>query len=493
MINELLTSIELCSDYCSEFPFAPNDSYPEYPFSDYSQSPNPVYCSIRNHFKNLQLDIDNFGTPKWNPLGEFDLVNKRIVIKPNWVKHYHPFNENIWSVITHPSLIRVILDYIYIATKGDCEITIGDSPVQSAEFDKLLEVCKMKELQSYFNSKGLHFKIEDFRLERAICEQKGGIIKTMTLSQDPEKYCVVSLADKSSHSEIDWSHNRYRVTGYNKREVLKHHRPGHHEYLISNAVIKSDFLINIPKLKTHRKAGVSLSLKNLVGINCSKDWLPHHRQGTKSTSSDEYEKFYLFQWLGVFCIEWGQMYKNILLRRSLILVGRMFWQIHKLIRRMLHQQYYSEGSWYGNDTIWRTCLDINTILFYSDQNGNVTDNRSQRKYLTILDGTIGGEKESPLEPTPIAAGFSVSAFNPAVSDFTAARAMGLNPDKIPIIKNSFLKRPLPIFDKKPEEIIVKSSQKKLNTKASCVNTIRSFEPSLGWKGHIELIEDPSDK
>ena len=200
MINELLSSIELCSDYCSEFPFSPSEHYAEYPFSEYSRTSNPVYHAVRNHFNNFGLDIENFGTPNWNPLSEFDLVYKKIVIKPNWVMHQHPFNDNIWSIITHPSLIRVILDYIYIATNGNCEITIGDSPLQKADFDKLIYISKIKELQSYFSNKGMYFKIEDFRLERAICDKKMTIIKTITLAGDPDKYCTINLLDKSYHS-----------------------------------------------------------------------------------------------------------------------------------------------------------------------------------------------------------------------------------------------------------------------------------------------------
>ena len=288
------------------------------------------------------------------------------------------------------------------------------------------------------------------------------------------------------HSEIDSGYKKYRVTCYNKRKMFKHHKPGYHEYLISNTVIKSDFFINLPKMKTHRKAGVTLSLKNLIGINCSKDWLPHHRRGAKSNSSDEYEKFYLFQSLGVYFNELGFMQRNILFRRLLILISRVFYKIHKVIRRIFHQRYYSEGSWYGNDTIWRTCLDINKILFYSDKKGNVHNNKTKRKYLTIIDGIIGGEKEAPLEPTPINSGITIAAFNPSVSDFVATKVMGIDPYKIPIIKNSFLKDSLPIFDGLPEKIIVKSSDECYNVNASSLKIIKQFEPSSGWKGHIEI-------
>ena len=55
---------------------------------------------------------------------------------------------------------------------------------------------------------------------------------------------------------------------------------GTHEYLISRSAMDADVFINLPKLKTHKKVGVTLSLKNLVGINGDKNYLPHFCIGT---------------------------------------------------------------------------------------------------------------------------------------------------------------------------------------------------------------------
>jgi uncharacterized protein (DUF362 family) len=487
MINNLLASIELCTDYPYEFPYSPDEQYPEYPFSDLSNC-NPVYGAVRNHLRNLELDIEKFGTPYWNPFSEFDLIGKRIVIKPNWVIHEHLLNKDIWSVITHPSMIRVVLDYIYIATKGNCNVVIGDAPLQSADFDKIIKLSKINELIYYFHERGLNIIVEDFRLEKLILDKKRNIFKTVKINNNINKYIAINLFDKSLHYEIDYSYKKYRVTCYDKRRMLNHHKPGYHEYLISNTVIKSDFFINLPKMKTHRKAGVTLSLKNLIGINCSKDWLPHHRRGAKalSKSSDEYEKFSLLQSLGVYFNELGFMHKNVIIRRLLILISRVFSKIHKIFFDTLHQVYYTEGSWYGNDTIWRTCLDLNKIILYSDKNGNIHSSRNKRNFLIIIDGVIGGEKEAPLLPDPIKSGVTIAAFNPAVADFVATRAMGLDPNKIPIVRNSFVKNSLPIIDTVPDNILLKSSKECYNNlKATLLRTVKQYEPSSGWKGHIE--------
>ena len=56
-------------------------------------------------------------------------------------------------------------------------------------------------------------------------------------------------------------------------------RRGRHRYLVARELIEADVVFNVPKLKTHKKAGVTGALKNLVGINGHKAYLPHHRKG----------------------------------------------------------------------------------------------------------------------------------------------------------------------------------------------------------------------
>ena len=71
-----------------------------------------------------------------------------------------------------------------------------------------------------------------------------------------------------------------RITNYDYHEVNRHHRGDRHEYCISEACLSADVIINLPKPKTHRKAGYTGALKNMVGINAAKDYLPHHTKGS---------------------------------------------------------------------------------------------------------------------------------------------------------------------------------------------------------------------
>ena len=52
--------------------------------------------------------------------------------------------------------------------------------------------------------------------------------------------------------------------------------------------IDADVVVNVPKLKTHKKAGITGALKNLVGINGHKAFLPHHRKGGSLDGGDAY-------------------------------------------------------------------------------------------------------------------------------------------------------------------------------------------------------------
>ena len=80
---------------------------------------------------------------------------------------------------------------------------------------------------------------------------------------------------------------RFGVTDYSSANTNDHHR-GAHRYLVSNTVLSADVILNVPKLKTHMKTGMTGALKNFVGIVGSKDFLPHFRTGSPRAGGDEY-------------------------------------------------------------------------------------------------------------------------------------------------------------------------------------------------------------
>lgn len=91
-----------------------------------------------------------------------------------------------------------------------------------------------------------------------------------------------------------------------------------------------------------------------------------------------------------------------------------------------------EGSWHGNDTIWRTCLDLNRALLYADANGQMRD-VPQREEISIVDAVVAGQGEGPLAPDPLLTGAVFAVRNPAVGDFLGAHLLGFDTAKIPLL------------------------------------------------------------
>jgi hypothetical protein len=145
---------------------------------------------------------------------------------------------------------------------------------------------------------------------------------------------------------------------------------------------------------------------------------------------------------------------------------------------------YFEGSWYGNDTIPRTIIDINKIIFYADKNGVLRD-KIQRKMFILVDAIIAGEGEGPLKPSPKKCGLIVGGFNPVAVDLVCCRIMGFDHMKIPVFKYALNAKKYRLFNGKPEEIKILSE--KCNHFNDLNRTFRlGFTPPMGWRRHIEL-------
>ena len=106
--------------------------------------------------------------------------------------------------------------------------------------------------------------------------------------QSEDRFTLFDLGRQSLLEPISANGNRFRVAWYDPRLMARTHHPGVHQYLVAKEVVEADVIINLPKLKTHRKAGVTCALKNLIGINGNKEYLPHHRVGGSQSGGDCY-------------------------------------------------------------------------------------------------------------------------------------------------------------------------------------------------------------
>jgi len=464
--------------YNQDAPFSPSEFYPEYPFKDIGRE-NTIYDSVRNILYALGMDRKNYNDESWNPLGKIISPKDNVLVKPNLVRHYNQASsEEI--LLTHGSIIRAILDYVYIALKGEGNVIIGDAPLQSADFGETIKNTGIDKIIGYYDkNSNIKIGLIDFRTER-VCRERLDILKRERLKGDPSGYTAIDLKDDSELFDIIDGYMRFRVTNYNKANMIKHHNKDKNEYLIPNSVLNSDVIINLPKLKTHRKAGMTCALKNLIGVNGSKDWLPHHRFGSLEEGGDEYLHKSIRKRMLTRSIEKMDTAKS---RFDLILWAIFNRLINGIESAYPHRDQYFEGSWYGNDTIPRTTIDINKIIFYANKNGVLKD-KTQRKMFIIADAIVSGEKEGPLKSSPKYCGLLVAGYNPVAIDLVCSRIMGFDYSKIPTLSYALNAKKFELFEANIEDIEILSNNCK--NYEDIYNMLGfNFIPSNGWRGHIE--------
>ena len=485
---------ENVEQYFTVPPFHPSQNYPEYIFGEeyISHEKNETYDMVREALILLELDKENIGKVEWNPLREWITPGDTVVLKPNFVLDKHYEGGMLECVITQPDVIRAVFDYAYIALKGSGKIIIADAPQCNCDFENLKEKTHVESIIKFYKENtNIEVDLRDLRQTQYNYNSMGYLQSDSRddLCGDEEGYYVVNLGNDS---EFFCSANEERIYGadYDRNETLMHHKGSTHEYCVSGTIMNADVVICMPKMKVHRKAGVTLNLKNLIGINGNKNYLPHFRIGIKQDGGDEYMSLTNLQkkeqYIHRFFIEKMRVNPNKL--KDIISVIENFFHIiwRKVLYKNTPQNLICGGDWHGNDTIWRTILDLNKILIYCNRDGVLCDT-PQRKFISVVDGIIGGENEGPLVPTPKKTGIIAIGFNPLVVDSVLARLMGFDIMKIPKLYHAFRIKKYPISNVKYEDIkIVSNKQKYIKANINTKEKYFAYMPSKGWLGNIEI-------
>jgi hypothetical protein len=369
-----------------------------------------------------------------------------------------------------------------VGLTNPAQLIIGDAPIQGCDFEQLRRLAGINELADRLRQRGLQFSIVDFR--RTI--RKGNSLDHQRSEgvRDLENFILFDLREDSLLEPLRDDANKFRVTMYNPDLLHRTHGAGRHQYLIAKEVIEANAVLNLPKLKSHRKACVTGALKNLVGINGNKEYLPHHRKGGSEGGGDCY----------VGRPGWKRAAEDLLDAANRRPPGAsqaaFAWMAGtaERIAAKLGTDENLEGSWYGNDTIWRTCLDLQRILRYGKLDGSLAIT-PQRTVISITDAIIGGEGEGPLGNTPVPSGFVTGALNTPAAEWVHARLMGFDPERIPLIREAFGRFNYPLTDFSPDTIRVWID----DTEKSAPDVLpfegRAFVPPRGWQGHCELMDD----
>ena len=490
--NEVVAYLTSASEYPAEPPFHPDRSYPERLFDKTGGGRNVVYDGVRSCFFKAGLDLDRYDTTDWNPLGELIEPGETVLLKPNLVKESHPRDPEGWRyVLTHGSVIRAVADYVYKALKGKGKVILADAPQTDSSFDKMVRLLGLDEISRFYRDRGLDFELIDLRQEE--WTNRGGVIvERRPLPGDPYGSVAFDLG-RSSEFVGHKGSGRYYGADYDMGVVNHHHSDGRHEYLIAGCAIKCDVVFSLPKLKTHKKAGVTASLKNLVGVNGDKNWLPHHTEGSPSVAGDEHPspdvKHRTERAMAAYLRQMSLKVPGVgtfLLRHARKVGAHIFGDTEEVIR---------SGNWWGNDTVWRMCLDLNKIILYGNPDGTMRAPTpgSRKRHYALVDGIIAGEGRGPGNPDPVAAALLVFGIHPASVDAACAYLMGFDPDRIPIVRQAFDCRDFPLAEWGWRDVRLISNEPAFNDLLPEIadSATLNFRPHFGWKGHVERSAEPN--
>lgn len=469
-------------------PFHPDAVYPEHEFNSIGGEANPVYQFVRECFHLAGLDAARYGCPEWNPLGDLIHPGETVLLKPNLVKESHPRDPNGWQyTLTHGSVVRAVADYVWKALARRGQVLLADAPQTDSSWDQILGVLGLDAIQDFYGQQGLDLQLVDLR--RQVWENREEVIVSRRpLPGDPNGYVAFDLG-ASSEFVGHGGAGRYYGADYDAGEVNYHHSEGRHEYLVAASVAQADVIFNLPKLKTHKKAGITVSLKNLVGINGDKNWLPHHTEGDADSGGDERPV------LGTKgSVERSVIpYFRLLSLRFPKLGSWLHRQARKTGRRIFGstEEMVRSGNWWGNDTVWRMCLDLNKIVFYGKPDGTMNPPlpSSRRRHYALVDGIMAGEGSGPMNPDPVPAGLLVFGLHPASVDAACAYLMGYDPERIPIVRQAFRCQQYSLAEWRWQDVRLEGNWPEWVGALPDIpteSTLR-FAPHFGWKGRIERV------
>lgn len=330
----------------------------------------------------LRKCFDDLGMPQENPLGTLVKPGDKVFIKPNWVasrwRESCPHKDTLYCVITHPSVIEAVADYVAEALQGSGEIIIGDNPSIDADSRELLDFTGIEKIKGKYD-----VPVSILDLRPLVCDDLNNYGKKDLMVRkegDPSGQVEVNLGKDSLLYGLDPT--RFRGVFDERDETVSSHTGETQLYTYAKSLYDADVYISIPKLKTHQKVGATLNLKGLVGSISNKNQLVHWQVGYPEIHGDEYPSKEAY--------EAGMKAK------------------------VKHR-----GAWPGNDTIWRMVVDLYQGM-----------KRKDRKYFTVIDGIVAGEGQGPFCPTSKNANTIIAGEDLLAVDCVAARYMGLDPDKI---------------------------------------------------------------
>ena len=351
------------------------------------------------------------------------LAGKQILIKPNLVKQNRIPGDAL-CLRTNENLILAVLEVVL--EQKPISVVIADTPIQGCDWEGVTSTLapSVSMLSSQF---GIPVSLVDLR--RVRFDQRTNVFQGHC--RPLERNVLFDLGRDSLLEPLcDDRHSPFRLLQYSAKRLAQSHHSGVHKYCLAREVFECDTIISLPKLKTHEKTCITNALKNLVGVNGDKDYLPHHRVGGTGMGGDCYKGGNILRRFAEFIFDIANEHIGTWLYRPTYILGRMIWKLS-----FPGAEHTFTAGWHGNDTVWRMVHDLNRIVLYGTVDGMIRPER-QRTIYTLSDAIIIGQGNGPLRPEPLPMGFLMFSDNSPLLDHIAARLMSFRPECIPMLKYS---------------------------------------------------------
>jgi uncharacterized protein (DUF362 family) len=443
----------------------------------------------------IQMGHDGYGEQDavfnqvWRAIGDLRLAEDfvrpgdHVVLKPNWVRECDERFDgpDRWEhMVTHPLVIEAVAKWVAERLCENGIVTICDGPQTDSSFAKIRSYCRLDAMiarldEAYPN---VRFELLDLRPEEWQ-KVEGVVVNRRPLRGDPMGLVDIALNEDSFFVGFDGL-GRLFGASFDVEETNARHAGTNHEYRICRTPMSADVVINIPKLKTHKKVGLTCALKNLVGINGDRNWLPHHTEGTFAQGGDQFPKNDIrsrteTRWMG---FAKRVVYRFPPLAWLLIPSKKAFRLVFGDTKKIVRS-----GNWHGNDTCWRMVLDLNLCFFGFDSRGQ--ERSTPLRYLSVVDGIIGGEGDGPMSPDPVRCGVILAGTHPVAVDTVAAVLMGFDPGRIPLLREALGRETKYLPAVNLDQIQIKSNVESWTGGIGSFDSGLRFRPHFGWINAIE--------
>jgi len=347
--------------------------------------------------------------------------SKRIFLKPNWVNHPRRDTDEI-CLRSHDNFVLTFVEII--CELGPGLILIGDAPIQGCKWNLMISPEFIDRIKSISKQAQIPIEVKDLRREVFDAKENRSDKNQRSL----DEFIIFDLGKNSYLEPITKpGRSKFRVTHYNPDRFTLSHKPGMHKYCITRELFDADLVISIPKVKTHEKSGITAALKNIVGLNGDKDFLPHHRIGGTGQGGDSYPERNFVRYLSELCYDQANRKKG---KQSYF-----FWvRLAAFLWRMTFPNAMTRfgAGWHGNDTTWRMVMDLNLIAVYGKADGSLS-NIPVREVFSLCDGIVGGQGDGPLRPDPLNLGVVAFTNDSGYCDASLALLMGINISRLPLL------------------------------------------------------------